>query len=261
MARSQLLLIWLLVFPPKTRAQDSPHILLVVVDDLGWLDVGFHNGSYIQTPVLNGLVRQGLHFDNYYGHSICTPSRASIMTSRFASHTGLQHSYMTQGVNYSLPLKFKTIADHLNKTNRYACHMVGKYHLGFASQAMVPTSRGFSTFLGYLGGGEDYYTHQSSGFLDFSDGNGCRPDYVGNYSTHVFANRTIDIIQNHNDDKQLFLYLPFQSVHAPLEAPARYHSVHDMRFPSERVRSSPTIGFPTPIGASWGLWQRTLTPS
>jgi arylsulfatase B/arylsulfatase I/J len=64
------------------------------------------------------------------------------------------------------------------------------------------------------------YTHASGGYLDFSDGDGCRPEYVGNYSTHVFANHTLGIIATHTNDQQLFLYLPFQSVHSPLEAPA-----------------------------------------
>ena len=104
----------------------SPNILLVVADDLGYNDVSFH-GSDAQTPFLDSLVRQGTHLTNYYGHSICTPSRSSILTGRYASHTGLQHSYLLTGTRTGLPLKFKTLADHLTERG-YASHAVGKWH-------------------------------------------------------------------------------------------------------------------------------------
>jgi hypothetical protein len=68
-------------------------------------------------------------FLNADGHSICTPSRASIMSGRFASHTGMQHSYLLTGTDVNLPTKFKTLANHLNEQG-YSSHMVGKWHLG-----------------------------------------------------------------------------------------------------------------------------------
>ena len=64
-----------------------PHILFVVVDDLGWSDVGFH-GSKIQTPNIDMLASEGVVLDNYYVLPICTPTRSALMTGRYPIHTG-----------------------------------------------------------------------------------------------------------------------------------------------------------------------------
>jgi hypothetical protein len=90
-----------------------PNVVFVVSDDLGFNDVGFH-GSEIETPFLDSLAlgKHSVHLDNYYGQSICTPARASMLTGRYASHTGMQHSYWTQGAAGGLPLRFRTMGDH-----------------------------------------------------------------------------------------------------------------------------------------------------
>lgn len=105
-------------------ADEPPNVVFVLSDDLGYSDVGFH-GSYVRTPFLDSLVKEGVELANYYGQSICTPSRAAIMTGRFACHTGLQHSFLGYGQDIGLPLKFKTLADHMNEAG-YESHAVGK---------------------------------------------------------------------------------------------------------------------------------------
>lgn len=223
-----------------------PHILFIVADDLGYHDVSFH-GSEVNTSTLDSLVQEGLHFDFYYGHSICTPSRSSLMTGRFASHTGLQHSYLEYGQDIGLPLKFKTMADHLNSLG-YSSHAIGKWHLGFQSDAYTPTGRGFQSFFGYLGGGEDYFTHKSGGYVDFQDNGNASFAYNGKYSAGLFANRTIEIINTYAKSKSistplngsndmngpLFLYLAFQSIHGPLQAPKEYISKYNWITNSKR---------------------------
>ena len=67
-----------------------PHILLIVADDLGWSDVGFH-GSVIKTPNIDNLAREGVILDNYYVQPLCTPTRSALMTGRYPIHTG-KHS-------------------------------------------------------------------------------------------------------------------------------------------------------------------------
>ena len=64
-----------------------PHILLVVVDDLGWSDVGFH-GSKIETPNIDKLAAEGVVLDNYYVLPVCTPTRSALLTGRYPIHTG-----------------------------------------------------------------------------------------------------------------------------------------------------------------------------
>ena len=107
-------LLLLLALPPVAAVASPPNVVFVVSDDLGFNDVGFH-GSEIETPFLDSLAlgEHSVHLDNYYGQSICTPARAAMLTGRYASHTGMQHSYWTQGAAGGLPLRFRTMGDHV----------------------------------------------------------------------------------------------------------------------------------------------------
>jgi len=67
-----------------------PHILLVVVDDLGWSDVGYQHISPIITPNIDELASQGVILENYYVQPICTPTRSALMTGKYPIHTGKQ---------------------------------------------------------------------------------------------------------------------------------------------------------------------------
>ena len=208
-----------------------PHVVFVIADDLGFNDVGFH-GSEIETPFLDSVAlgNHSVHLANYYGQSICTPARSSIMTGRYASHTGLQHSYWMQGQAGGLPLGFSTIGDHFKALN-YSTHFVGKWHLGFESWAYTPIERGFDSYYGYLGGGEDYFTHMSGGFVDFTADRDAVLNASGAYSTELFTNRSIDRILAHAAENEgsdpFFLLLAMQAIHSPLEAPAEWVSKYD----------------------------------
>ncbi|KAJ8297960.1 hypothetical protein KUTeg_024491 [Tegillarca granosa] len=128
-----------------------------------------------------------------------------------------------------LPEKFKLLPQKL-KDLGYATHMVGKWHLGFCNLRYTPTYRGFDTFMGYYGGAEDYYTHTLGGVINFLFYSVFFLSFV--YTKVVitsvlpifksieitYAKRAVEIINNHDPQKQpLFLYLPFQSVHSPLQ--------------------------------------------
>eukprot|EP00750_Incisomonas_marina_P011778 INCI16417.4.p1 GENE.INCI16417.4~~INCI16417.4.p1 ORF type:complete len:615 (+),score=98.04 INCI16417.4:276-1847(+) len=152
------------------------------------------------------------------------------MTGRYASHTGLQHSYWMQGQAGGLPLGFSTIGDHFKALN-YSTHFVGKWHLGFESWAYTPIERGFDSYYGYLGGGEDYFTHMSGGFVDFTADRDAVLNASGAYSTELFTNRSIDRILAHAAENEgsdpFFLLLAMQAIHSPLEAPAEWVSKYD----------------------------------
>lgn len=196
--------------------QQKPHIVVIVADDLGFSDVGWRRDD-IKTPHLDALRRQGVDMEQWHGHSICTPSRASLLTGKYAFHTGLQHSYILPGGPTALPLNFRTSANFL-KAAGYSTHLIGKWHLGFRSWAHTPLERGFDTFFGYLGGSEDYYTHKCKGSLDLRDMCGAS-NQSGSYSTKLFNTHAKNIIRQHNQSKPMFLYLAYQSVHSPREAP------------------------------------------
>ena len=96
----------------------------------------------------------------------------------------------------------------------------GKWHLGQNELAALPTGRGFDTYYGYWSGAETYYTHEARGYYDFADGLQTCRGANGSYSTSLFAERAVSIIQGHDfASRPLFLYLAFQAVHWPLEAP------------------------------------------
>ena len=89
----------LLILARVSAAASPPHILFVVVDDLGWSDVGFH-GSKIQTPNIDKLASEGVVLDNYYVLSICTPTRRSaLMSGRYPIHTGELNFELIASVN------------------------------------------------------------------------------------------------------------------------------------------------------------------
>ncbi|XP_050413813.2 arylsulfatase J isoform X1 [Patella vulgata] len=218
-------------------APSQPHILLIVADDYGWNDIGYH-GSEIKTPTLDGLAKEGVKLENYYVQPICSPTRSQLLTGRYQIHTGLQHSIIWWSQDSGLPSDSPTIAEKLKHVG-YKTHAVGKWHLGFARVKYLPTSKGFDTFYGFWGGSESYSGHISCDDLHWSHVNHSRVcgldlrdnlaidrSQHGHYSTHLFTEKAIDIVHKHDKTKPLFLYLPYQAPHAPMEVPKKYEDMY-----------------------------------
>ncbi|XP_033124090.1 arylsulfatase I-like [Anneissia japonica] len=201
-------------------ASPRPHVIFILSDDQGYRDVGYH-GSIFATPVLDSLAGEGVKLENYYVQPICTPTRSQLLTGRYQIRTGLQHGILMQNQPSCLPLDEVTIADKMKEAG-YSTHMVGKWHLGLYEEGCLPTYRGFDTFLGYLTGGEDYYTHRKASGYDFRRNASVEWDYDGVYSTIVYAQEAVDIISDHDPDEPMFLYIPFQAPHTPYQVPSEY---------------------------------------
>ncbi|KAK3108276.1 hypothetical protein FSP39_004703 [Pinctada imbricata] len=201
----------------------SPHILFIVADDLGWNDVGFHNPDMI-TPNIDKLAYSGLILNQAYVQPVCTPSRNSWMSGYFPFRSGLQHLVILPQQATCAPLNRTYLPQELKKLG-YATHMIGKWHLGFCSWDCTPTYRGFDSFFGYYNGAEDYYSHVIQKGKDFRDDK--KPTEAdGEYSAHVYAKRARQIINDHNATQPMFLYLPFQSVHEPIQVPKKYEDMY-----------------------------------
>eukprot|EP01084_Bolivina_argentea_P025305 47050_1 len=212
----------------------APNIIFILADDLGWDDLQFQdtNINQIHTPNIDSLRQQGQFLSYYYGQPLCSPTRSTIMTGAFPLHTGV-NTVIKPSFSYGVPLQFKFLPKVLYE-NGYATHCVGKWHLGYYKWSYTPTFRGFMSYYGYLNGEEDYYTHMRDKYYDFIefDGIECGEDCYkvaaaakGEYSAFAFTNRAQEIIANHSksaNKSPLFLYLPFQSVHGPCEAPQSY---------------------------------------
>ncbi|KAM4052289.1 arylsulfatase J isoform 2-T2 [Anomaloglossus baeobatrachus] len=146
---------------------------------------------------------------------------------RYQIHTGLQHSIIRPSQPNCLPLDNLTLPQKL-KSVGYATHMVGKWHLGFYRKECMPTHRGFDSFFGSLLGSGDYYNHYkcdspgTCGYDLYENDNAAWEHDRGIYSTEMYTQRVHDILASHNPKKPLFLYIAYQAVHSPLQAPGNY---------------------------------------
>ncbi|XP_061189376.1 arylsulfatase B-like [Saccostrea echinata] len=244
----------------------KPHILLVIADDFGYNDIGYH-GSEIKTPNLDKLAGEGIKLENYYVQPICTPSRSQLMSGRYQIHTGLQHGVIFPAQPNGLPLDSPILPEKLKEAG-YSTHAVGKWHLGFYKKEYLPTNRGFDSYFGYLSGAEDYFTHERCfGVMCGTDllDNTNPANYSGQYSAHLFSQKAVDVVKNHNTNQPLFLYLPFQSVHAPLQVPDKYIQPY-MHIKDEQRRTyagmvsamDEAIWNLTEVFKQKGMWNNTL---
>ncbi|XP_076457349.1 arylsulfatase J-like [Babylonia areolata] len=213
----------------KKAACEPPHIVVIMADDLGWADVGFRD-SQMATPNIDKLAEEGVNLTSSYMQQACTPSRAAFLSGNYPFRMGLQDSVIKGLENKSMPLNVRTFPQDLQDLG-YSTHMVGKWHLGFCRPEMTPTYRGFDTFYGMYSGKADYYTHISKwdGYdLQNNTGQGPTKSFSadwsakGTYSTKLFTDRAVDIIEKHDESKPLFLFLSYQAVHGPLQVPERY---------------------------------------
>ncbi|XP_048250185.1 arylsulfatase J-like [Haliotis rufescens] len=209
-----------------------PNIVLILADDLGWNDVGYHNPD-MKTPNIDRLAAQGIKLNQSYTQSICTPTRSALMTGRYPFKTGMQHGVLLSNDNACLPTQHQLLSEDL-RHHGYSTHLVGKWHLGFCKWACTPTYRGFDTFFGYYSGALDYYTktyasdYTGHPYLDLRDDiyPAWTYSYNTSYSTHMFTGRATDVINQHNTSTPLFLYLSLQNPHFPLQVPEKYTNMY-----------------------------------
>ena len=112
----------------KRSSEAGPHMIVMVADDLGWKDVGFH-GSRIRTPNLDRLAKNGIRLDQFYVQPVCTPTRGALMTGRYPMRLGLQCGVVRPWATHGLPLDEQTLPEGLKKAG-YNTAIVGKWHLG-----------------------------------------------------------------------------------------------------------------------------------
>ena len=196
-------------------ADTKPNIVVILADDLGNADLGYR-GSDIRTPNIDKLASDGVRLELFYGMPVCTPSRAELMTGRYAMRYGLQTLVIFPSHTYGLSTDERTLPQAL-KDAGYQTAMVGKWHLGHADQKYWPQNRGFDHFYGNLVGEVDYFTKERGGLVDWQrDGKFFKED---GYYTTLIGNEAVNIIENHDTSKPLFLYVASLAPHAPYQAP------------------------------------------
>jgi arylsulfatase A-like enzyme len=200
-------------------AETKPDIVFILADDLGYNDVGFTGGKEIKTPNLDQLAAAGTVLNQFYVQPVCTPTRAALMTGRYPMRYGLQVGVIIPTAQYGLSLEEQMLPTALRDAG-YSTFILGKWHLGSFDNAYWPTARGFDHHYGQLFGAIDYFTHIRDGKLDWHrDGQLLKEE---GYTTHLLASEAVRVIHSQPKNKPLFLYLPFNAVHGPFEAPEKY---------------------------------------
>ncbi|UCG57781.1 MAG: sulfatase-like hydrolase/transferase [Phycisphaerales bacterium] len=197
---------------------NRPNIVFVLADDLGFNDVGYHGGN-IKTPNIDKLAAEGARLEQFYVQPVCSPTRSSLMTGRYPIRYGLQVGVVRPWADYGLPLQERTLAQALKEAG-YTTAICGKWHLGHISSEYLPTSRGFDHQYGHYNGALDYFTHIRDGGLDWHRND--QPLHEEGYATNLIADESVRLIERHDLSRPLFLYVPFNAVHSPFQAPQSY---------------------------------------
>lgn len=208
----------LFLLPSLSWSAEQPHIILMMADDLGWGDVGY-NGSKISTPNIDKLAERGVRLTQFYAQPVCSPTRGALLTGRYPMRLGLQCGVVRPWAQHGLPLDERTLPQALREVG-YKTAMVGKWHLGHFEPSYLPTQRGFDQQYGHYNGMLDYFTHIRDGGYDWHRDD--KPNYDKGYSTNLFGEHAERIIAQHDKAKPLFLYVPFNAPHTPLQAPQEY---------------------------------------
>ena len=220
---SQFFLIGLLFVGTQAHAQtQKPNIVFLLIDDLGYADCGFNGGKDILTPNIDRLAKAGSILKNHYVQPVCSPTRSALMTGRYPTRTGI-YTIITPGAAWGLPLNERTLANALQEAG-YSTAITGKWHLGEFEKAYQPNARGFDYQYGHFFGSIDYYTHERNNQMDWYR-NGTPLKEEG-YSTHLVAKEACSVIEKHTPSKPLFLYVPFNGVHSPFQAPDQYTAAY-----------------------------------
>lgn len=216
------------------RAADSstkPNFLFVLVDDLGWADLGCYGSSFYDTPNLDQLARDGIRFTSAYtAASICSPTRASILTGRHPVRVNItdwipgmkspRNGWKTPEDLSALPLEEVTLAEELGR-HGYQTFYAGKWHLGKAQDGTGPASQGFEVV------------------KDESFSADWRKNPL---TSNRLTGAAIDFLKSRDTERPFLLYLSFHKVHTPIIS----YPAHIAKYEARAGRLQPTTADPIP---------------
>jgi arylsulfatase A-like enzyme len=196
----------------EARNDERTNIVLMLIDNVGYGDLGCYGNREVRTPQIDRLAGQGVRCTDYYTASpSCSPSRAALLTGRYPERNGLteqlpSEEHLAVGLRRS-----EVLLPHDLKARGYVTACFGKWNIGFLPGCR-PTERGFDEFFGHASGNMDYYTHIYNGRNDLY--RGTESVRVDGYSTDLFADAACEFIRR-NRDRPFFAYVPFNAAHYP----------------------------------------------
>ena len=222
LSASFAILILLQVASFAFAQERRPNVILVMTDDQGWAEVGFHGNRVIKTPNLGRFAEEGTELTNFYVSPMCTPTRSSLMTGRYHFRTGAHDTYVGRS---NMKASETTIAEVLAGAG-YRTGIFGKWHLG-ENFPMRAQDQGFKKVVVHGGGGIGQ-------FADYPGNTYWDPTLQYNdtfkkakgYCTDVFIDESIGFIKN-SGDQPFFCYLPLNVPHSPFDVAKEFRADYD----------------------------------
>jgi arylsulfatase A-like enzyme len=195
----------------RVEAADRPNVVVLLSDDQGWGDLSVHGNTNLQTPHIDSLARDGALFDRFFVCPVCSPTRAEFLTGRYHVRGNISS---TSAGGERLDLDERTIAD-VFKAAGYATAVLGKWHSG-GQYPYHPRGRGFDEFYGFCSG------HWGDYFSPPLEHNGQHVTGHG-FITDDLTDHALEFIEEHRD-QPFFCYVPFNTPHAPFQAPDKSYA-------------------------------------
>jgi arylsulfatase A-like enzyme len=203
---------------PARAGVSRPNVILIIMDDVGYGDVGSYGAKDIRTPNIDRLAREGIRFTDFYAAPTCSPTRASLISGRYYQRAGIERPIGAFGPatrSLGLPATGHSLPQLL-KNGGYATGLVGKWHLGYTPE-YSPRAHGFEYFFGFKSGYIDYYQH--------TDGTGAHdlfendvPAHADGYMTDLITARAARFIDEHAR-RPFFLEVAYNAAHWPFQIP------------------------------------------
>ena len=215
------------LLPSQGAPAGRPNVVVIVADDLGYMELGVQGCPDVPTPNIDSIARNGVRFtDGYVSCPVCSPTRAGLMSGRYQQRFGHEFNpgpATAADTQFGLPLTETTFADRMRSLG-YATGMVGKWHLGYRPE-LHPLKRGFDEFFGFLGGAHSYVNalaDKANPILRGAD-----PVDEKEYLTDAFTREAVAYLRRPRKEP-FFLYLTYNATHGPMEPFEKYTS----RFPN-----------------------------
>lgn len=235
-------------------AAERPNIIIILVDDMGWSNIGCYGGM-VETPHLDRLARDGVRFNQFYNGARCCPTRATLMTGLHPHQAGVGHMTLPRGKQRDsspenprsvtrltsdqrshIPTEYQgwldesvpTLPEMLRGAG-YRSYLAGKWHLANEHPETWPLQRGFDRFYGHLAGSSDFFRP-----ADLHEGN--EPVTAAGeryYITDAISDQAIRFLAEHdrtNDQEPFFLYLAYNAPHFPMQCMPEDYGKYQSRF-------------------------------
>ncbi|MDG2167886.1 MAG: arylsulfatase [Opitutales bacterium] len=236
------------------QAQDRPNVILILVDDMGWSNIGCYGGM-VETPNIDRLAADGLRFDQFYNAARCCPTRATLMTGLHPHQVGIGHMTLPMSNNEDAPpgesrgyvvlteedmaevpssyqgylySHIPTLPEMLQEAG-YGTYITGKWHLASGQPETWPTQRGFDRFYGHLAGTSDFFDPRNL----YRGNNPIRAHGDRYYITDAISEEAIEYITDHQNERvgePFFLYLAYNAPHFPLQCMPEDYEKYRGRF-------------------------------